>query len=131
MIVLDTHVLVWWISHPNKISKNADKAIKQAVKYGEILVSSISILEIYTLVRKGKLELNTLPDIWLEKVESLPFIKFIPMDNQIAAQSVNLIDLSNKDPADRIIIATALQNGATLITADEKIRKYPGVQSIW
>lgn len=131
MIVLDTHVLLWWLSSPEKLSKKAGKAIDEAIKHQEILISSISVLEIYTLVKKGRLELNTLPDSWLQKVENLPFVRFIPVDNKIAVQSVDLPELSHKDPADRIIIATALNTGAKLVTSDREILKYPHVQSIW
>lgn len=131
MIVLDTHVLLWWLSSPEKLSKKASKAISEAIRQQEILISSISVLEVYMLVKKGKLELDTLPDSWLQNVESLPFVRFIPVDNQIAAQSVALPELSHKDPADRIIIATALNTRAKLITADKGILKYPHVQSIW
>ena len=69
-------------------------------------------------------------DSWLQKLESLEFVKFIPVDNKIAAQSVRL-DFDNPDPADRIIVATALTFGARVITSDKKILNYPHVQSVW
>lgn len=131
MIVLDTHVLLWWLNSPKNLSKKASKAIDESIKHQEILISSISVLEVYMLVKKGRLELNTLPDSWLQKVESLPFVRFIPVDNRIAVQSVDLPELLHKDPADRIIIATALNIGAKLITSDRMILNYPHVQSIW
>lgn len=131
MIVLDTHVLLWWLSSPEKLSKKAREAVSEAIRHQEILVSSISVLEVYMLVKKGKLELDSLPDNWLQNVESLPFVRFIPVDNQIAAQSVALPELLHKDPADRIIIATALNTRAKLVTADKEILKYPHIQSIW
>lgn len=131
MIVLDTHVLIWWVDNPNKLSGKAKKAIEEEKSKKGILVSSISVFEIYMLVKKNKLELISNPDVWLGKIESLPFIKFIPVDNKIAAYSVNLPDFYHKDPADRIIIATALNEGVKLITADKKILNYPLVQSIW
>lgn len=132
MIVLDTHVLIWWINSPQKLSKKARKAIEEEkIKEGNILVSSISTLEIYRLVKNGKLQLIDHVDNWLEKIESLPAVRFIPMDNRVAAYSINLPDFDHKDPADRIIIATALNIGAKLITADKEILNYPHVQSIW
>lgn len=131
MIVLDTHVLIWWVDVPNKLSKKARKAIEEEKFKKGILISSISVFEINILVKKNKLELISNPGAWLGKIESLPFIKFIPVDNKIAADSVNLPDFYHKDPADRIIIATALNEGVKLITADKKILNYPLVQSIW
>lgn len=131
MIVLDTHALIWWVDNPNKLSKKARKAIEEEKSKKGILVSSISVFEINLLVKKNKLHLVNNPDIWLGKIESLPFIRFIPVDNKIAAYSVNLPDFYHKDPADRIIIATALNIGAKLITSDKKILNYSLVQSAW
>ena len=131
MILLDTHVLLWWINDPNKLSKKAKKLIEETTKQKIILVSSFSVWEICLLVKKGRLGMAMDINILLKKIESLPFIQFIPVDNNIAALSVNLADPLHNDPADRIIIATALLNGATLITADSRILKYPQVKTLW
>ena len=134
MIVLDTHVLVWWVANPEKLSKRAQEKIEREVNKGEdgvLFVSSISVWEIYLLVKKGKLSFSVDVDTWLVKVESLPFVQFIPVDNKIAAKSANLPEPLHNDPADRIIISTALQNGADLITSDKRILAYPNVRSIW
>jgi len=132
MIVLDTHVLVWWIDSPTKLSPKVQKLIEKTIKKEEkIIVSSISIWEISLLVKKGKLGFAIDINSWLQRVESMSFVQFIPVDNQIAAKSVNLSGEFHDDPADRIIIATALNVGATLITSDRKILNYPHVQSLW
>lgn len=131
MIVLDTHVLVWFISNPEMLSRNAQKRINQEIKKNEILISSISVWEIFMLIKKERIKLTVHPDSWLKKVESLPFIEFVSVDNRIASQSVNLREPLHNDPADRIIIATALEFGATLITRDSRILNYPHVQSLW
>lgn len=130
MIILDTSAFIWWICAPEKLSKKATQVIEEAVKKEEILISSISVWEIFLLVKKGRLEFFTDAQTWLEKAESLP-ISFIPVDNQIAAKSVNLPGNLHGDPADRIIISTALQYGATLVTSDKKILEYPHVQTVW
>lgn len=131
MIILDTNALIWWTTAPEKLSKKALKTIEKANGETEILVSSISVWEVYLLVKKNKLRLSLDIDRWLEKVESLPSVRFIPVDNRIAVRSVDLPDFLSKDPADRIIIATALQYGAVVVSSDKKILKYPRVQSIW
>lgn len=132
MIVLDTHVLIWWIDNPPKLSERARIIIDQEKhKEESILVSSMSTLEIYRLVKNRKIELVGDVDSWMEKIESLPAVRFVPVDNKIAAISVNLVDFQHKDPADRIIIATALNLGAKLVTSDKKILNYPHVQSVW
>ena len=130
MIVLDTNALIWWLANPEKLSRKARQAIDEAKKKSVIFISSISVLEILTLIKKDRLKLDMLPDSWLNKIEALPFVKFIPLDNRIAEESVNL-DLWDKDPADRIIVATALNLGAKLVTSDKEILKYPQVQTMW
>lgn len=131
MILLDTSALIRWICVPEKLSKKARKIIAVEIQNEEILISSISVWEICLLIKKERLGFFIDPDNWLAKIESLPFVRFIPVDNKIAAYSVNLPDFSHKDPADRMIVATALLNGAKLITSDEKILKYKKVQTIW
>lgn len=131
MIVLDTHVLIWFVSNPEKLSRSAIKRISEEIKKQEILLSSISVWEIFMLIKKERIKLSMHPATWLEKVESLPFIQFVPVDNRIASLSVNLSEPLHADPADRIIIATALSNGAMLITSDRRILNYPHVQSLW
>lgn len=131
MILLDTHALIWWISNIDKIPSKARQAIQNEVKKGQLGVSSISIWEICMLVKKGRLKLTMDLDSWLQKVESLPVLSFIPVDNYIAKTSVSLDADALKDPADRIIAATALQAGLTLITGDQKIQKCGLVKTIW
>ena len=131
MIALDTHVLVWFVSSPAKLSRNVQKRINEEIRRNDILVSSISVWEIYMLVKKERLKITMHPEIWLEKVESLPFLQFVPVDNRIASKSVNLPEPIHNDPADRIIIATALSVGAVLITSDRRILNYPHVESLW
>ena len=131
MILLDTHVLVWWMDSPQKLSKNALREFENARKGHEVCVSSISFWEIALLVKEGRINFSMGFENWIEIVENFSFIRFIPVDNFIAINSVNLSYFSNKDPADRIIVATALNLGAKLITRDRRILKYKGVQAVW
>lgn len=132
MILLDTHALIWFVDKPQKLSKRARQAIYKEIKAeNRILVSSISVWEIYLLVKKGKLELEINQDAWLEKIESLVFLQFIPIDNNIAAKSVTLPNTLHADPADRIIAATALEYGANLVTSDKKIHRCKLVKTLW
>jgi len=131
MIVLDTHVLVWWVGKPEKLSLQAAKKIEWAKGKKEIFVSAISIWEIYMLIKAGRLQLTMDVDAWRKKIEGLPFLHFVPIDTEIAAKSVMLPGKIHQDPADRIIVATALQQGAVLVTADKKIHNYKYVRSCW
>ena len=83
------------------------------------------------LVAKGRLELSMDVESWVAKSEALPFLHFIPVDNAIAMKSVRLLDPLHRDPADRIIIATAMQLGFPLVTRDRRILAYPHVSTVW
>jgi len=131
MILLDTHALLWWVNDPKKLSFKAAKKINEEKSDGIIFVSSISVWEISLLIKKNRLGLNLEAQDWFKEIETLPFIQFVPIDNHIAAKSVNLPGEFHSDPADRIIVATAREKGADLVTSDEKIRKYQHVQTIW
>jgi len=131
MIILDTHVWIWFISNPDLLSKRAKKALNSAVKDQSILISSISAWELALLVTKKRIKLTLDVTDWIAKSESLPFIQFLPVTNSIAVKSVNLPLPLHPDPADRIIIATALSVGAPLVTKDNKLLGYGPVKTIW
>jgi len=131
MIVLDTHIWLWWVSEPETLSKAARQAIQQAAGEQGIVISSMSTWEIAMLVQKNRLELSIDVRDWLRKTEALPFVTFIPVDNTIALRSINLPGSFHQDPADRIIVATALSLGLPIVTKDEKILRYDHVKSIW
>jgi len=131
MIVLDTHVWLWWISNPEKLSTSAGQAIDQAVTEKGIIISSISTWEVALLVDKGRLELSIDVRDWVRKTEGLPFVNFIPVDNTISLRSVTLPGQFHSDPADRIITATAMTMGLPLVTRDDKILNYQHIRTIW
>lgn len=131
MILLDTHAWIWFVSNPELLSQTAEKAIQSAIEKQSILISSISAWEVALLVSKERLKLNMNVTTWITKSEMLPFIRFIPINNQIAVQSVNLPVPLHKDPADRIIVATALVKGIPLVTKDKNLTNYAAVKTIW
>ena len=83
------------------------------------------------LVEKGRLKLTMDVMDWVAKSEALPFIHFIPVSNSIALKSIQLPGELHADPADRIIIATAIIQRGTLVTKDDKILNYPHVETLW
>lgn len=132
MIVLDTHVLLWWASGlDTQLTPAARKAIGKQLDGGRIVVSSISAWEIAMLVARGRLALSVDTSEWLALVDEIEAIEFMPVDNEIAMKSVELPGDFHKDPADRLIVATARKLGAPLVTADEKIRQWPHLRTIW
>jgi PIN domain nuclease of toxin-antitoxin system len=131
LIVLDTHAWIWWVARPEELSPAARASIGLEVEESGIHVSAISCWEIALLVRKGRLALTLDVADWIAKTEALPFVHFVPIDNRIALRSVSLPGDFHDDPADRLIVATALILGATLITKDARIQAYPHVETQW
>jgi len=132
VIALDTHALVWWVSAPARIPARARRLIDGAVDSGSpIAVSSICIWEVAMLVERGRLELRVPVDAWIASVEAVPFLQFIPVDNRIAFRAVGLEGFTHRDPADRMILATALGLGATLVTADTRLHAFGAVKTVW
>ncbi|MFY3457768.1 twitching motility protein PilT [Achromobacter xylosoxidans] len=131
MIVLDTHALVWWAAGDSQLSRAAREAIEAEAQDGEILVSAISAWEVAMLAKAGRLALTMDAAAWLDTVAEVPAIRFVPVDVRISVQSVDLPGEFHKDPADRIIVATARHHSVPLVSADLKIRDYPHVQTIW
>ena len=130
MILLDTHVWVWWVSEPERLSAEALRAIDEARSDRVLAVSSISTWEVALLVSKGRLALSLDVADWIAKSEALPFLRFLPVDNTVALTAVNLPGELHPDPADRIIVATALQRKARLVTKDDRLRRYPYVTTV-
>ena len=83
------------------------------------------------LVNRGRLDLTMDIEEWLTVVGRIEAVRFVPVDNEIGVKSVELPGDFHKDPADRLIVATARKLAAPLVTADDKIRAYPHVQTIW
>ena len=131
MIMLDTHALVWWRNGSARLSHNAKAAIAHETQSGNIVMSAFSFWEIAMLVEHRRLILS--PDVvsWLAAVEAIDRMRFIPVDNRIALASVQLPAGMPKDPADRIIVATAMLLDIPVVTADQKMQAYPHVQTIW
>ena len=136
--MLDTHILVWWVTGDfSKLSPDArvhldiEPPVGPETQDRAIMVSSVTALEIAQLVSRDRLTLAMDLSAWLAAVESIPGVVFVPVDNDIAVKSVELPGMFHKDPADRIIVATARKYGVPLITADRKIHDYPHVQTIW
>jgi PIN domain nuclease of toxin-antitoxin system len=130
-VVLDTHAWVWWISSPDELSKKAREAIDTAADSSTIYISSISVWEVSLLVMHKRIQLTMDVADWIARCEALPFLSFVPVDNLIALKANRLPDYTNRDPADRMIIATAIFLGGAVITKDRKILNYSHAVSKW
>jgi PIN domain nuclease of toxin-antitoxin system len=128
VIVLDTATWIWRASDPKRLSAKARRAIDGA---DGALVSAISVWEVAMLVAKRRIRLDRPVEQWVDIALALPEIQLAALDPAIAVRSTQLPGELHRDPADRIIIATALERAAPIVTSDERIRSYPHVQSVW
>ena len=129
MIILDTHVWIWLVSDPEKLSGKAIEAIDYARTVG---ICPISCWEISTKVANGKLALDRDINIWVEQALARPRIKLMELSAEITLMAGRLgKEGFHGDPADRLIVSTAIVHGAGLISKDRRIRSFSKVQAIW
>ncbi|MGA8221315.1 MAG: type II toxin-antitoxin system VapC family toxin [Candidatus Acidiferrales bacterium] len=130
MILADTHVVVWLAFEQHRISRRARAAIVEARRNADgLAISDISLLELATLARKGRLHLDISLESFLQEVESRFVV--LPITGRACARAIAFPPSYPQDPADRIIGATALVEGLSLLTADREIRRSNTVQTIW
>jgi PIN domain nuclease of toxin-antitoxin system len=128
MILLDTHAWIWWAASSPNLSKRAAKYINSA---DAIYISAISCWEVAMLVAKDRLVLDRDVEVWIDQALKLPRVRLVPLTPQIAVRSSKLDKTFTGDPADRIIVATALEYGYPIVSKDERIKKYSKVRVIW
>lgn len=129
MIVLDTHVWIWWVLDYDKLTTRQQTAIKEN-EAGEIGVSAISIWEVAKLVELGKLELPHSLEEWFDQALNYPGIRVISLTPQIVIESTRLPGEFHRDPADQLIVATARNFDCPLVTLDQRILHYEHVKTI-
>ena len=130
MILVDTHVVLWLAFHPDRLSKKAREVIDEARKNKDgMAICDITLLELATLASRGRLNLNISLESFLAEVEAR-FV-LLPIKSGACARIAELPATYPKDPADRIIGATALVEGLTLLTEDREIRRSNVVRTIW
>ena len=123
VIILDTHVLLWLRAGSERLGAQARHAIDEAWQSGRVCVSAISFWEVTQLTEKGRIRFSVDVSLWRQEQLSLGMVE-IPISGAIGIRAALLPDLHG-DPADRLIVATALE-GHQLITADERILAWPG-----
>ena len=123
MIVLDTHVLVWAVNDERKLGRKTRAIIERHWGGGGVAVSAISFWEVALLQSRGRLRLPTSADQWRTDLISAGLTE-LPLEGAAAIRSVGLSGLP-EDPADRFIVATAIAEGATLLSADENLLRWP------
>ena len=118
--VLDTHVLLWWFEE-HSLSVAHRRIIRRATATHPLWVSDITLWEIATLLALARIRLGLPLRDWLDRATAAPLVMRHVISSAVAAEIVNLPSTFPRDPADRIIVATARVLGATLLTADRRI----------
>ena len=130
MILLDTHVVIWLALDPARVSRKAREAISQARQLGQgLAISDISLLEIAVAERKGRITLSATLETFLAEIETRFVV--LPITGSVCVRAMALPASYPKDPADRLIGATAQIEGIHLLTADADIRRTKAVRTIW
>ena len=126
--LLDTHVWVWTQESPDTIGRKTRALLEATTE--ELCVSSISSLEIARLIEGGLITLKGTLDRWVRSAVDSIEARSIPLDHRIAIEAYRLPGRFHKDPADRILVATARLGQLTLVTADERILAYRSVRTL-
>jgi PIN domain nuclease of toxin-antitoxin system len=129
MIVLDTHALLWWALDPDRLSPAAATAVRQMEDRGGY-ASSISIWELAVKVKRGKLELPITVEDLVRRIERGAVVELLPVDTATWLRASSL-EWQHRDPADRVIVATALIKQVPVMTKDETIQSFPAVAHLW
>jgi PIN domain nuclease of toxin-antitoxin system len=127
VIVVDTHAWVWWVSGSAKLSAHARKQIERSSAVG---VPAIVCWEVAMLVAHHRLELDRDVLEWIQQGLSLPKTEILPLTSGISVRATRLEGFHG-DPADRIIVATAQDFGASVVSRDQRIREFKAVVTVW
>lgn len=129
--VLDTHVWVWCHMQPKKLSKRVRSIISDPDQYEELLLSAISPWEFSKLLEKKRIGISCDPEEWIREALEMPKLRLVPLTPTLSYRSTTLPPPFHEDPADQIIVATAREENATVMTKDKLIQGYTHVRTIW
>ena len=130
MILLDTHVLVWTVADSKRLSRAALRAIERARRQdGGLAISAITLWELALLLARGRIQAYGTVEASVRLLSEGTVVR--PITPEIAALSTQFPDDYPREPADRLIGATARAEGLTLVTRDENIRRSPLIKTVW
>lgn len=128
-LLLDTHAWIWRLLAPERLSAEAEAAI--AARDSELFLSPVSTWETLILARKGRLTLRPSPREWVLDALRRSAPTAAPLTHGIALRSESLEGFGSGDPADRFIVATAIEQDLSLVTADAAMREFPPLATVW
>ena len=128
--LLDTHILLWWHGDRGRLSREQQDVIAAAGADSPLEVSDISLWEVAMLYSLGRIRLTLPLREWLDKAVAAPLVRRHGISPAVAAEVASLPDSFHRDPADRILVATARVLGATLLTRDRRIAEAEMVDTL-
>jgi PIN domain nuclease of toxin-antitoxin system len=128
--ICDTHVLLFWADAKDRIPARINRLLETAIQDRTLACSDISLWEIAMLCARGRLQPKAPPARYMHDIMMAMRLEVLPITPEIAVISQSGL-FSHKDPADRIIAATAIHHKASLITADDKLRAIETLETIW
>ena len=124
-LLLDTHVALWLDSGDDRLRASTRTLIDGCWQNGgSILLSAVTVWEIALLVDTGRIDLDVPVEAWIERFLDCPGIEAVPLSHRAASRSYQLHHLEHRDPADRLLIATAIELACPLVTYDERIVRF-------
>jgi PIN domain nuclease of toxin-antitoxin system len=129
MIVLDTHIWIWWVDGNTRLSQEQRQHLETNQADG-LGVSVISCWEVAKLVEVGRLGLAHPVKNWITQALMYPGVRLLPLTPEIAVESTQLPGQFHRDPADQIIVATARTWDCPLVTSDSRVLDYPHVKTL-
>jgi len=124
-LLLDTHIWIWMALEPTRLSRRVASALNDSEN--ELWISPISVWELLTLTRKGRVELSEDPVLWARRTLELLQLHEAPLTTEVALET-SAIGIPHSDPADRLIAASARAFDLTLVTADAKLIGASGIE---
>jgi len=123
-LLLDTHILIWYVEGDSHLTKQQIEILEKARRQNKLYISAISIWEITMLSEKERIVLSVTLSEWIDKALSIEGLNIIDLSADILIESCQLPHYLHKDPADRMIIATARHLRISLMTFDNKMIEY-------
>ena len=132
LTICDTHILLFWAHEPQRLSSPARQALELDRNKKQLAIADISLWELALLHERGRLVLpaDVSADFYVRQLLAALRLEVLPITPEIALLSRSDL-FQHRDPADRLIGATALQLGSRLITADAKLRELPELDTLW
>ncbi len=129
--LLDTHTWIWWNMHPEKLSSKVQALLSTPENCEEVLLSAISPWEFSKLLEKERIGISCSPEEWISEALTMPKLRLVPLTPTISYRSTSLPQPFHDDSGDQIIVASAREENATILTKDKLIQQYKHVRTLW